>query len=312
MDRFRQFIVETLNVSVVPVPLVEGNDFALKVVKTGSSQQPVTSGGWRNRGKMKTVNEYELHHPETGEPVFKLSPGYKGNEYKLEWHDYHKSAHPGLEDSYEHGKNHHDIRHFTVSGKDQAKWVGTNIYKEAARKGFKDTLHVHHSLTNEKGKPLVSHFKDPETGETIVHQNAQEYPVKHTVNSKYLSNHGIDHDITKGLKWESGYDLAHKIYGEKGKSYNAIGIHSSDASHKVYKASGSPEEASAAHENHLIGKYSRYDNFKVTRHSPTSFVGTAHSYGTDIHFASHVHDGHIHEFHSAAAEFTKKKLEHRF
>lgn len=286
------------------------NELKLKLVKANEREEerkiPISKYSSHYTTKKVKVHDLELHHSETGEPIFRVTPdtgyGSKG-KYNLEWHPYMTSQYPDLENSYEHGKKNSSPKYLsTTGGKDYIAGQATQVYKTAARAGFKDSIPHKVTPTPSDEYPLAHKitFHDPETGDPIVTHKSNGWSGKTTYHPEYLEKHGIDQAIVQNSP-SHPYDLAKKLYSEKGKSYTAIGVSShgyhwrqgygsssgymsrGNAATDVYKAGPgvTDEQLSASHEERIRAQYGSNPHFKLERHSPTVFT-VVHSTDPDV------------------------------
>jgi hypothetical protein len=292
-------------------------DKELKLVKVASRQvkkEVYSRHSIRPTIKTTTVHDYELHHPDTDEPVFKLGPKPYGKGYKLQWHDYQKSSWPHLEGSLEHNGGLNYGKGMEVGAKDYSIYRGTELYKNAARGGFKDTL-VH-----SKGEDGNWKFHDPDTHELITHTVTHEngYSQKHIVNRSYLQNHGIDDTAWQNHSATHPYELAKHIYSQKGKKYAAHGLHTANTTMAVFKSGGgTDEELSAAHEKRIQGHLAtrlQNRNPKLVRHTPTLFTYHADPMGDhdgEVHGVSHAVGGRLYH-HDSGTYVSKHTSQDKF
>lgn len=292
------------------------DETVLKLVKVNEREKKVDQyNRYGRRLGVKTVKEHdlELHHPDTGEPIFSVTPGHKRGHYDIDWHPYMKDTHPELASGFEHGKKRHDsYSHFkSESGKDYLGTQWGRHYDAAARTGFKDSLPhtIEPKPTEEYPHGHSVHFHDPDTGDRIasVHHTSG-YDNKITYSGEYLKKHDIHPDVAKAAGGAGAYNLAKKIHSEKGKSYSLVGkslhgiahstyqrgySYTASAHTKVYTAGRqdmSDEELSSVHEKHLASD----GKTTVTRLSPTVFK--AERGDVRIHSIAHGGEVHHHQF----------------
>lgn len=297
------------------------DDFKLKLVKTNEREEDrqVQASKYSSRyiTKKVKVHDMELHHPETGEPIFTVHPqtgyGSKG-KYDLKWHSYMTDQYPDLEHSHEFGSRHYDREKLTSqSGKDYIPHTGTRIYREAARAGFKDPIPhtVHPSPTESDPTAHTKIFRDPDTNDPIV----SKYPngqIKY--HGPYMDKNNIDRSILDqpyakhyrgngtnhfgGGRIHNAYEFAKHIYSQKGQTFNAIGNRSGGGVITYSGVKGkSDEDLSRAHEENVKKRFTaeNYLEPEIHRHSPTIFQAKVHSGGIPRTLHSIVHEGRVTE-----------------
>jgi hypothetical protein len=320
---------------------------SLKLVKTNERETEVPQfskyGSPRGTKKVKE-HDLELHHPETGEPIFSVQAdtgyGSKG-KYNLKWHPYMTSQFPDLATSHEHGSGHFDYNHMqSTGGKDSLPHVGGGKYERAARDGFKDpiphTKHLHPTESNPAAHAKI--FRDPDTNDPITTRHADGSVKFHT---SYLDKHGIDREIVNqpyarhytGSKYNGGYShkgggnshdayqLAKHIHAQKGLKFSAIGNKTGgDGGSWITTYKGhkdlSDEDLSRSHEERITRQYpgnEHYQPVQIVRHSPKAFIAK-YSYGSgarEMH--SIAHEGrlteatHDHDYEYSRAQKTDVK-----
>ena len=286
------------------------------------------------KAKKNEDGTYQLRN-ELNEPVFTMKKSYSyGRDHAFEWHPQFLKKHPELEHSVEFGKNKN---RYQGGNKEDAIGRATNIYNNAAKKNFRDTLEtktehftkpetdqVFNHQTNEfdevtKDVPYrIHHYYDRDTGERIGSSEAHTTKYgnpggghsKFTENPEYVKKHNIHPDILDNLKKtvSNAYDTAVNVKKEKGKEYSGVGESVGRSNHIIYKTTKSPEEASLAHEKYIAANNPTH---KIVRHSPTSFTAVAgKNYSHD--FMSHVIGDKIHEIAIAKDDYDRKPTKQVF
>lgn len=268
---------------------------------------------------------WNLHDPETNEPVMTVKPAGWGRETRVEWHPDFLEKHKDLANSYEWGNPAKAGEYKGNSFKSRSDAVNAmnGRYMEAARAGFRDTIHTQkerlsdeefekikddyaehhqndawahgdiHRAADEENVRRVTHYSDPETGERIITHRFSAEHGKHvySINPKYLTANNIDKDVARTLieKNPDVYRKAVALFKNKGKQARLTGrTMSSDGAYHTYKVNGAPEEASTAHEEAV---QKRHPGIQITRTGPTTFTGIMQpqrAYDTGKFVTSHI------------------------
>lgn len=282
MKKFKEVLLPLVSISE------SDTHGSMKYVRSATNQVeksvPAYRGPFRHVKKTVPVHEYEIHHAVTGEPLFSIKHQSYGKEKTLEWHPHMQEMHPGIEETFEHGKHHHDRERNRASSKDMLLYRANEIYSHAAASEFKDP--IRHTVTphgkDEYGEEQSMHEFHDENGERLGHAiqstryGKNLYGKQFSVDASYLKKHNILPSTLNSLP-NHPYFAAKALTKMKGNAdkFVATGQHKHGKTEtRVYRVVGDPAEASKRHEEQITSKHKKYspqNQVEITRHGPHAF-----------------------------------------
>lgn len=251
---------------------------------------------------------------DTNEPIATYAKDNYYKTYTVKWHPTFLALNPSVAASHE-AASIIDTSGYKTGPESLGAAVAhaERAHTHMANLGFQDRHDIRATQISDKETHLAYH--DRKTGDHLATRvvTAQDYgepKVTAGLSSDFVAKHNIPEAVvattnaalTRSTK---AHDFAYALnntVAELAKKKAATGLHAfGNAITKVYHASGTPEETSAEHEAHLIGK-----GYSVNRLSPSHFIATAGNREETVH--SIASGDKLHAIHTTVAGYSARNL----